>query len=142
LIGSGGISGSARAAETNVWKLVPLERGQRIEQALGHNLPSNFPVIDRFENGIATSIKSIDLDAASYLNDGILNRVLTGYVDKTAAFSGRTWAERAIESDDILGRGLDLVIPHSGNVNQQIIINQLIEYGAERSVIVNPIIYP
>lgn len=129
-------------AESGVWKLNPLERGQQIEQGLGHNLPSNFPTIDRFENGIATSIKSIDLNAASYLNDATLNRTLTGYVDKTAAFNGRTWARRVIQSDDILGRGLDLAIPHSGNASQQAIINQAVRYGATRGVVVNPIIYP
>lgn len=130
------------AAESGVWKLNPFQRGQQIEQALGHNLPSNFPTIDRFENGIATSIKSIDLDAASYLNDATLSRTLTGYVDKAAGFNGRTWAGRTIESDDILGRGLDLAIPHSGNASQQAIINQAVKYGATRGVVVKPVIYP
>lgn len=119
-----------------------MARGQQIEQALGHNLSINFPTIDRFENGIATSIKSIDLNAPSYLNDATLSRTLNGYVDKAAAFNGRTWAGRTIESDDILGRGLDLAIPHSGSASQQVIINQAVQYGATRGVVVNPIIFP
>jgi hypothetical protein len=40
-----------------VWDLKPLARGVEIEEALGQNLPANFPVIDRFANGVATSIK-------------------------------------------------------------------------------------
>ena len=135
---------ASRAAETfsGVWKLHPFERGQQIEQALGHNLPSNFPTIDRFENGIATSIKSVDLDAATYLTDATLNRTLIGYVDKAAAFNGRLWARVNIKSTDILRRGLDLAIPHGGSASQQIIINQAVKYGATRGVVVNPIIFP
>jgi hypothetical protein len=46
-------------------KLNPFRRDQHIEQALGHNLPGNFPVIDKSENGLATRIKNLDLDAAT-----------------------------------------------------------------------------
>ncbi len=85
-VGAGAAVGSRVAAGSGLWKLNPFARGQQIEQALGHNLPSNFPVIDRFENGLATSIKSLDLDAAAYQSSATLNRALTGYVDKVAGF--------------------------------------------------------
>lgn len=131
-----------RPAESGVWKLNPFLRGQRIEQALGHNLPGNFPVIDKFENGLATSIKSLDLDAATYQSGSTLTRTLNGYVDKVAGFQGRTWAGVRIRSQDISGRALDLAIPHGGSAAQRAIINQTVKYGASRGVSVNVITFP
>jgi hypothetical protein len=132
----------AVGVESGVWKLNPLQRGQQIEQALGLNLPGNFPVIDRFENGLATSIKSLDLNAAAYQSTSTLSRTLSGYVDKVARFQGRTWAGVRIRSQDITGRALDLAVPHSGSVAQQAIINQAVTYGASRGVTVNVIPFP
>ncbi|KPL66749.1 hypothetical protein SZ64_00705 [Erythrobacter sp. SG61-1L] len=132
----------AGAAERGVWRLNPFARGQQIEQALGHNLPGNFPVIDKFENGLATSIKSVDLDAVTYQSGSTLTRTLNGYVDTVAEFQGRTWAGVRIRPQDISGRALDLAIPHSGSSAQQAIINQTVEYGASRGVSVNVILFP
>src|SRR5271169_6768422 len=73
----------------SVWDLNPFQRGREIEQAIGTNLPSNFPTIDRFENGVATSIKSLDLEAPTYQSVSTLSRTLTNYIDKVADFAGR-----------------------------------------------------
>ena len=56
------------------------------------NLPRNYPVIDRFVRGVGTSIKSLDLRAATYKNPAALARTLERYVDKVAGFTGRNWA--------------------------------------------------
>ena len=133
---------AAESGGVNVWKLGAGPRGEAIEQALGHNLPGNFPVIDRFENGIATSIKSIDLDGASYLTGNGLRNTLTRYVDKVADFNGRVWAGRTIRSSEISGRALDVVVPHGGTAAQQATLNQIIKYGPTKGVTVNVIHYP
>ncbi|WP_325095504.1 hypothetical protein, partial [Burkholderia contaminans] len=73
---------------TSVWNSRPFARGVTIEQNLGQNLPPNMPVIDRFENGIATSIKSLDVNATSYQNTSTLTRTVNGYIDKVAAYNG------------------------------------------------------
>jgi len=103
--------GETRAA---VWALKPLERGVAIENALGRNLPGNFPVIDRFANGIATSIKSLDLGAKTYQSLSTLSRTVTGYVDKVASFAGRTWGGASVKGAEIQGRALELAIPMGG----------------------------
>jgi RHS repeat-associated protein len=54
------------AATASPWALPALQRGQLIHRMLGANLPQNFPVIDCFVNGVATSIKTLDLNAATY----------------------------------------------------------------------------
>lgn len=131
---------AAAASADSVWSLNPFLRGQQIEQALGHNLPGNFPVIDRFAAGVATSIKSLNLDAATYQSESALARTLNSYVNKVAGFQGATWAGTTIRAGEISGRALDLAIPHSGSAAQQAIINQAVTYGASRGVAVNIII--
>jgi hypothetical protein len=57
---------AAEVAAENPWKMGWAKRGDYFSEQLGANLPRTFKVIDRWENGIATSIKSIDLNAATY----------------------------------------------------------------------------
>lgn len=150
---SGAVAGSAKpvapnsavttsAARNEVWNLNPFERGQVIEQALGQNLPRNFPTIDRFANGIVTSIKSLDLNAATYQNAATLNRTITGYIDSVANFGGRSWAGVNVPGSSITGRALDLAVPGAGNTAQQRVINQAVQYGASRGVTVNVVVVP
>ena len=53
-------------AGKRVWSMPWLERGAVIEQWLGKNLPGNFPVIDKFVGGVATSIKSMNLGLKTF----------------------------------------------------------------------------
>jgi hypothetical protein len=109
-----------RAAETatappsasfDPWKLGWGTRGDYFSEALGANLPRNFPVIDGWENGIATSIKSIDLNAATYQNGMGLTYRLNKYIDSLAGFEGDTMGDIVIRNSDISGRVLDIAVP-------------------------------
>jgi hypothetical protein len=120
-----------------VWEQGPGPRGEAIEKMLGQNLPQNYPTIDRFENGIATSIKSVDLTDPTYLKVENLTRIGVGYVDKVAAFRGRRWAGVEIKAGDITGRGLDLAVPPgAATAEQQAALQRLVEYGRQRGVTV------
>ena len=115
--------GGARAAE-GVWGLGWAARGQAIEQALGANLPSSFPVVDRFSGGVATSIKSMDLNATSYQNIGNLILRLNSYVESIAAFNGARFGGSVVESSQITALQLQLAIPSgSASVAQQAAIS-------------------
>lgn len=108
------ITATAEApAAASPWLLNPFARGRVIEQQLGANLPSNFPTIDRFANGIATSIKSLDLSAKSYQSASAVTRLVNGYVDKVAMYTGQAtpWAGVAIQSSQITARALNLAVP-------------------------------
>ncbi|MGH9900360.1 MAG: RHS repeat-associated core domain-containing protein, partial [Pyrinomonadaceae bacterium] len=100
---------AARAANS-VWRLNPFARGRAIEQMiLGRpaNIPvSNFPVIDDFANGVATSIKSLDLTAASYQNAAGITSRLADYAGKLSQFSGRTWGGFTVQGSQIQQRVL------------------------------------
>ena len=124
----------------SVWHLEPFARGTHIEQRLGQNLPQNFPVIDRFQNGVATSIKSIDLNAATYQHIPTLHRTVTGYIDKVAAYQGQPvpWSGVQILPNQITSRALDLAIPAGGSTPaQQAALQTLQQYAANQGVNLN-----
>jgi RHS repeat-associated protein len=95
----------------SVWKLGNFARGIAIETALGKNLASGFPVIDRFLNGTATSIKSIDLTAKTYQDTEKLAGTLEKYVDKVSNFNGATYGNQTVKGSDIAARELQVAIP-------------------------------
>jgi hypothetical protein len=79
-------------ADAAAWKLGWADRGWYFDVRLGRTLHKNFPVIDKIPNGIATSIKSIDLGAASYQNMTVLIRRLSEYTGEVSEFVGHTRA--------------------------------------------------
>jgi hypothetical protein len=114
--GEAASEGAAADAATTVlrseaWKWGWARRGIYFSDQLGANLPPTFPVIDRWLNGIATSIKSIDLSAATYQNPAQLAYRLNNYVDKLALFEGDEMSGIAIRASDINTRVLDLAVP-------------------------------
>ena len=122
---------------TSVWLLPPLIRGRVIERALGSNLPYNYPVIDRFVNGVVTSIKSIDLTARTYQNIPALSSTLRGYVDAVGGWQGRSapWGwQPAIPGTLIRSRELLVAIPAQASALQMHAIRQVPAYALTQNV--------
>jgi len=140
------IRGSQNAAQTvqSVWKLDPLKRGQEIERMLGRSpqLSQNFPVIDRLENGVATSIKSLDLGAKSYQNISTLTSTVRGYANELAAWRGTTWAGTQIDAHQIISRELLLAIPQNATEAQLAALRQLQNWASTIGVIINTTVIP
>ena len=139
LIGSGlgwlaATFGPAIAASTSPWLLPVLQRGQQIEDMLGRNLTRNFPVIDKWVNGVATSIKSIDLTAKTYQNMDRLFQLIKGYVNELGAFKGIDWAGASIEANQITSRVLQLAIPPGATEEQIALLRQAIEWAKTQGV--------
>ena len=126
-----------KTGRNSVWSLPWLERGLIIEEQLGKNLKGNFPTIDKFLNGVATSIKSIDLKAKSYQNANALYSKLKGYINQVAKFKGQRWNGVAIQEEDITKRALDVAIPRGASESQVEAIQKAIEYGKNNGVQVN-----
>jgi hypothetical protein len=80
-------------------------------ERLGANLPPTFKVIDAFSNGVATSIKSIDLTAATYQSAVRLTYRLNEYIDKLALYDGGKLDAWRVKPEEISGRVLSLAIP-------------------------------
>lgn len=104
------------------WKLRWDERGRYLEDLLGRTLNRTFPVIDKIPNGIATSIKSIDLSAASYQNPRILINRLGDNINDLEELGDTGRGGDAILKSDIKGRVLSLAIPKGSMTKQQKIV--------------------
>ncbi|HKT00837.1 MAG TPA: pre-peptidase C-terminal domain-containing protein [Rugosimonospora sp.] len=125
----------------SVWALGWAERGLAIEEKLGGNLPRSFPVIDRFANGTATSIKSIDLAAPTYQRLSALRSLVKGYINKVAGFNGASFDGVTITASDISSRALDIAIPKGVATPAQMqVLQDMVTYGAGLSPPVTVII--
>ena len=119
----------------SAWDKPPVVRGFEIEEALGGNLPKGFPTIDKWENGIATSIKSVDLRAKSYTDPCKLRCLLDGYVDDVAGFTGGKRGDVNIRPGEIIGRQLEVAVPpDAATADQAAAINAAAERAREMGV--------
>ena len=101
-----------RAADS-VWNLGNFARGWAIESRIlqrARTLADNFPVIDDFTAGVATSIKSIDLTAKTYQSIGKLIRKISGYAEELASFETLVHPTRTITSEMVERRVLTVAI--------------------------------
>jgi RHS repeat-associated protein len=133
-LGAAALDVVAMVPGESVWKLGNFTRGVAIERMLGQNLPSAFPVIDRFLNGMATSIKSLDLNARTFQDAGKLTSTVEGYIDKVAGFKGASFAGKTIGASEITGRELQLAVPGAGNAAQQAALQSASGYAAKQGV--------
>jgi hypothetical protein len=110
-------SAKATEAASEFWNLGWAARGQKIEDAVtadmqGIRTGASYPVIDFLgEDGTATSIKSIDLNGATYQEATRLTYRINDYVRKLANFDGANYGKTAITAEDITNRVLHVVVP-------------------------------
>ena len=103
-----------------VWKLGWGLRGQKINEVFGDpTFPSNYPVIDKIPNGVATSVKSIDLNAATYQHEANLTNRLNKIVTEVREFEGVTWCGLRIRDTDIDFRAVQVIVP-SGTLSDDL----------------------
>jgi hypothetical protein len=98
-------------APSEAWKLGWAARGAYFSERLGANLPATFEGIDSFVDGVATSIKSIDLNAATYQDAARLTYRLNQYIDQLALYEGGKLGFTTVNSAAISGRSLSIAIP-------------------------------
>ena len=99
---------------------------------------SNFPTIDAFFKGVATSVKTMNLNASSYLSGNKVFNALKGYIDDLAKFNGRTWAGETVPGGNaITKRVLEVGIPKGATKAQLEQIQKAIQYAKDAGVKVN-----
>jgi hypothetical protein len=101
------------------WKLGWAARGRYFEDQLGSTLHPNFPTIDKIPDGVATSIKSMGLNAATYQDEARLTYRLNKYVGDVVEFNGASLANDEVKLSDIEGRALHLAIPKGSMTEAQ-----------------------
>jgi hypothetical protein len=124
---------AARSAATGVWALDLFARGRLIERVFGANLPGqflrapNFPTIDKFVAGGLfaqgiTSIKSIDLRAASYQTGNAVFNRLNQYITSLARYTTATRSGETVRAGPATQRVLEVFVPPGASQHQR---NQL-----------------
>jgi hypothetical protein len=106
-------------SSTDPWELGWAARGRYFEDQLGRTLHPSFPTIDKIPDGVATSIKSIDLNAPTYQDDARLTYRLNKYIDDVVEFNGANLANDEVKLSDIEGRALHLAIPKGSMTEAQ-----------------------
>jgi hypothetical protein len=121
-------------APSSVWKLGWAKRGQRINRQFGDpTFPDNYPVIDKIPDGVATSVKSIDLNAATYRKDAALAYRLNKFVADVQEFDGADWGGTKVTKAQINARAVQLIVPKGSMTEAQQIVIERIRARAKRS---------
>lgn len=130
------MKGAFVSKSASVWEMASYtDRGLAIEEMLGSNLPKNFPVIDKFANGVATSIKSIDLTAETYGKGNNLLNTLKGYVNKLDDFNGKTFGGATVNGSDITSKVLEVAIqPGKASLSQWEQISKAMQYAKDNNI--------
>lgn len=130
-------AGTAEAADapSDVWNYGWAKRGWEIDQRFRDgSLPPLFRTIDNFADGVATSIKSIDLNAATYQDAARLTYRLNKYVDELGDYEGGSLSNVEVELSDISKRILNLIVPKGAMTEIQ---RAAIKAAQERASMVN-----
>ena len=119
----------------SLWKMASwVERGFVYEASQGANLVKNYPVIDKFMNGVATSIKTLDFNMVSYAkNAKSIYNTLKGYIDKLAEFKGANFGG-VNTVDQIEKKILNVGVPKGANEEQIKMLQQAVEYGKSLNI--------
>ena len=66
------IADEVKVLSESPWIQGPVTRGNIIDDALGNNLGRTFPTVDKLENGVLTSTKSLDVMAKTYQSESAM----------------------------------------------------------------------
>lgn len=131
-------TGEIRDGGDEVWMRGNFERGLELRSTFGGNLPASYPVIAKFENGKAVSIKSLDLTAPDYQIPGNVCDKIYGDIDELAGFQGTDapWGSDGvwIKADEIQSRELLIIIPENSTPEAGRELIACMNYAASRNV--------
>lgn len=120
--------------ELSIWDLPNKQRGIKIEELYGGNLPYDFPVIDTYDSAskTGTSIKSINLNSNSYQDKINLKRLLKQYVDDIKNQGTINYKQKNYY---LVGKKLILVIP-KGSINDvnSTVLEQIKSYAKDNGI--------
>lgn len=107
--------GMSSSSTECVWNLPPNERGRKIEEIFGGNLPEFFPVADSFDpmTGEVVAIVSIDTTLGVYESGREIENVIAGKAGDLVNFSSGSSDDVEINKGEIRTRKLLVVIPEN-----------------------------
>ncbi|MGO9566226.1 MAG: hypothetical protein ACLP5H_01665 [Desulfomonilaceae bacterium] len=132
----------ARQELLKIWDYANFPRGSAIEDHLGRNLPRTFKGIDQFENGVVTSIKSMDLRLNSYQDGSKILSQGRKYVDNLVNFDGAAMKGYEITVEQITERVLRIGVPPGATEIQKSAFKAVVKYGKQNGIKVEVIRVP
>lgn len=124
----------------NIWDMNNIARGREIRKLQGANLPFNFPAVAIFENGTATSIKSINVDEEYYQKPANLKQKILTLIKKLEEFSGAESSSISIKEYQILNKELRLIIPETDLAeSQRAVFDECIRIADGKGIRINVI---
>ncbi len=114
----------------SIWNLSNFERGKKIEELFGGNLPHFFPVADYYDHGMVMSILSINHTKETYQSDAALRKTLEDFAKKLYNFNGGEYKGTVIPEGSIISREIKLVFPEDDfTSSQQNVIDNFITHA-------------
>ncbi len=120
----------------DIWKVSGRKQRISVSQRFEANLPAMYPVINKYENGVATSIKIMNLNAFMYKDAERLGRVLRRHVDDLANFDGYSMKDFSLHGSQIKARELVIVAPENWapDEKQKEIVATIIKEATNKNV--------
>ncbi len=114
-------------------------RGNILHRYFGENLPHTFKTFDRFVDGVATSIKTVDIHGKTAQDLDLLQNKLKGFIDEIVAFSEDAMFSQGkfykVTAEDIEKRVLHLIIPYGSSNAQRRALQEVKIYAESQGVI-------
>lgn len=132
------VDSSKESNNSGIWKEDNFTRGKVIRQMYGGNLPDTFPVISKFENGMATMIKSLNHTSATYQDSSVFERTITGMINSMYYFNGGSSGGITIKNNDIYCKTIILVLPENDlTVTQQKALESVMRYATSKMIVID-----
>ena len=117
----------------DVWSMKPLTpegRGYYIDALLGNNLGPRFPVVDKLDGKVLTSIKSLDTSLPSYQTASGIKGVLKKDIDTLKSFKEGSKEGSKVTPSLYNKKVLEIAIPENSlNTEQVKVINEMHKYA-------------
>ncbi len=129
------IADDVRVVAESPWGEGPLTRGNIIDELLGNNLGRTFPTVDKLENGVLTSTKSMDVLAKTYQTEsGIFNRLKTD-INSLDRFTSGERNGTVVQASDYNSKVFELALPDASlSVGQINAINNAKQYATQLGI--------
>lgn len=132
--------------DDDIWNQDNFTRGLVLRERFGANLPALFPTIDTYNDGLVTSITTIDTTSVLYGRRNSLNIKLISEINALSEFKGAETTINGtyycVSGDEITDRVLMVILPENDRyLDDNELYNSIIEYGDEREVEVQIIRY-
>lgn len=122
-------------SDENIWSESAIIRGNKADVLLGNNLCHNFPIIDKLEGTMVTSIKSIHLSMKTYQTRNGLYNVLAKYIRQLDGFIGKQWNGIEVKAVDYNTKVLQVAVPDfSFTEAQKLALESAKVYASERNI--------